>query len=354
MNGGTKTTFDKLYRADLSWIKATRLYPLNVDAIAETAFAPSILTERESRNESNSNDCVVPSEVINTNVRPQVNLRGSDTNIETDTDSRQSSPILNLQYLHKLIDAEKSLPLSPAAPDLRVFSSFSPIESSTPTLIIINNQDCVENLPGPNGLKITRRLVEYSDSIEDKQCSIASEEENMYAFIRQKRLRIYSSSDTECDVENVNPNNDTFTKADGEDDQSLAKIARNRKTDFQQFMPTPDYGVVKSRPRKKALNYNGHRVTKDLFNSDKEQNKKKSKITKKGKKATKETYEQKKKRTIKPKSTEDKEQYCLAREEERIADMRQCLEYCQWYHEDCVGLTKSDLDAFICSNCQEN
>ncbi|KAL4713560.1 hypothetical protein ACJJTC_006148 [Scirpophaga incertulas] len=148
----------------------------------------------------------------------------------------------------------------------------------------------------------------------------------MYAFIRrpirQKRLRIYSSSDTECDIENVNPNNDTFTKSDGEDDQSLAKIARNRKTDFQQFMPTPDYGVFKSRPRKKALNYNGHRVTKDLFNSDKEQNKNKSKNTKK----RKENYQ---------------------REDCRYG---QCPECCQ----DCVGLTKSDLDAFVCPNCQEN
>ncbi|KAK9872721.1 hypothetical protein WA026_019502 [Henosepilachna vigintioctopunctata] len=247
-----------------SGFKATGLYPLNVDAIPETAFAPSMLTERRI-SESNSNDCVVPSEVINTNVRSQVNSTGSDTNIETYTDSRQSSPILNL-YLHKLIDAEKSLPLSPVAPDLRIFSSFSPIECSTPTRIIINNQDCVENLSGPSGSQITRRLVEYSDNTEDEQCN------------------------TECDIENVNPNNDTFTKSDGEDtedDQPLAKIARNMKTDFQQFMPTPEYGVVKSSPRKKALNYRGQRVTKDLFNTDKEQNKKKSRNTKKERKLPK-------------------------------------------------------------------
>ncbi|KAK4882505.1 hypothetical protein RN001_005824 [Aquatica leii] len=62
--------------------------------------------------------------------------------------------------------------------------------------------------------------------------SIASKEDNMYAFINRyippKRLRIYSSSDTECDIVNVNPNNVTLPKSDGEDtedDEPLAKIA---------------------------------------------------------------------------------------------------------------------------------
>lgn len=73
------------------------------------------------------------------------------------------------------------------------------------------------------------------------------------------------------------------------------------------------------------------------------------------KKTTKETYKQKRKLSIKPKSAEDKEQwYCHACKEDRIDDMRQCVECHQWYHEDCVGLTKSDLDAFVCPNCQEN
>lgn len=98
---------------------------------------------------------------------------------------------------------------------------------------------------------------------------------------------------------------------------------------------THNYSVVNNRPRRKANN------------------------TKKGKKpikkTTKKTDKQNKKRLIKPKSTIDRERwYCLACKEERIADMRQCVECHKWYHEDCVGLTKSDLDAFVCPNFQEN
>ncbi|KAK4884075.1 hypothetical protein RN001_000346 [Aquatica leii] len=259
------------------------------------------------------------------NCRPHENLTGCDTNIETDTDSRQSSPIADIQHLQNLIDAEKVLPLFPATPDLRVFSFASPIEHSTPPRININDQNYLENLPGPSGLQINHRLVEYSDSTEDEQYSIASEEDNMYAFINRfippKRLRIYSSSDTECDIENVNPNNVTSPKSDGEDtkdDEPLAKISESKKTDFQTFMPTPDYSVVKNnRPRRKALNYKGQRVTKDLFNTDKEPKKNNSNNTKKGKKhikkTTKETHKRNKKRLIKPTSTEDRERwYCLA------------------------------------------
>lgn len=44
----------------------------------------------------------------------------------------------------------------------------------------------------------------------------------------------------------------------------LAQLSK--KSSFQKFMPTPHYGAVKNRPRKKAIHYKGQRVTKDLFN----------------------------------------------------------------------------------------
>ncbi|KAF5270792.1 hypothetical protein FQR65_LT05411 [Abscondita terminalis] len=88
----------------------------------------------------------------------------------------------------------------------------------------------------------------------------------------------------ECDIENVNPNNVTSPKSNGEDTEDgepLAKIAESKKTDFQKFMPTPDYSVVKDCPRRKALNYEGQRVSKDLFNADKEPKKNNSKSQRK-------------------------------------------------------------------------
>ena len=44
--------------------------------------------------------------------------------------------------------------------------------------------------------------------------------------------------------------------------------------------------------------------------------------------------------------------YCPICTENTISDMRKC-EICQtWFHEECVGITKSD-DGFLCPDCDQ-
>lgn len=156
----------------------------------------------------------------------------------------------------------------------------------------------------------------------------------------------------------------------------------NVKTSFHKQIPTPNYATVKSKPRRKALNYIGQKITKDLFNETK-QNKNKEKQLKennikikdktllKNKRKLKkcnnkeesrkkagndETKAKRKKCNSKPEKTSKQDfhneaWYCLACDVERIADMRQCGKCSSWYHEDCVGLTREDVELFVCPEC---
>ncbi|KAH9638774.1 hypothetical protein HF086_002014 [Spodoptera exigua] len=73
-----------------------------------------------------------------------------------------------------------------------------------------------------------------------------------------------------CPIQNETCNLD-------EDNVPLASLQQENKTQFQQFLPTPNYAKNKSsKPRKKAMNYKGQRITKDLFN-DKTETKKSNK-----------------------------------------------------------------------------
>ncbi|CAH1996069.1 unnamed protein product [Acanthoscelides obtectus] len=77
-------------------------------------------------------------------------------------------------------------------------------------------------------------------------------------------------------------------------------------------------------PRKKTMNYKAQTITKDLF----QQNPSSSRII--------------------PDRLTD--WYCQACKENRLSNMRQCMKSQIWYHEECVGLTESDL-IFECPEC---
>lgn len=109
--------------------------------------------------------------------------------------------------------------------------------------------------------QIIHRLVKYSNSIDNKQNSISSDKDNIYAFVNRiislKHLKKYSCSDAECDIENVNPNIITLLKSDGkytEDDEPLAKIAKSNKTDLKKNCLYLTTVLLKTVHVKKLLN----------------------------------------------------------------------------------------------------
>ncbi|KAJ2952374.1 hypothetical protein O0L34_g4658 [Tuta absoluta] len=243
----------------LTGFRATGLYPLNPNIIPETAFAPSLLTHRSSEpsrtNDSSPNPTIECSPPRELEFAEHAVEKSTDTLPDTDN-SGQSSPITTLRELENLISEADHLPTSPATPDLKFLRDFSSMASKTPPQVDIVDTEYDYERPGPSGLQIQKRLVDYSDSDRSSGAEIMSD------FIHRpkppNRFRIYSSTDSETDMENVEPNimsqkEIQICVSSGEDDIPLAEI--NSKTRFKTFLPTPDYGVVKTCTRKKAINY---------------------------------------------------------------------------------------------------
>ncbi|KAL4717794.1 hypothetical protein ACJJTC_000943 [Scirpophaga incertulas] len=90
---------------------------------------------------------------------------------------------------------------------------------------------------------------------------------------RAKKIRIYSST-SESDEEHMNcaiTAVKTKEVYDSEVENLLSELKQSSKTNevyltpFQELLPTPNYATIKNKPRRKALNYIGQQVTKDLF-----------------------------------------------------------------------------------------
>ncbi|CAH2100623.1 unnamed protein product [Euphydryas editha] len=170
------------------------------------------------------------------------------------------------------------------------------------------------------------------------------------------------------------PNDDTTNYLD-DDNVPLSNLRKEPgyRTEFHNFLPTPNYAITKTnRLRKKAINYKGQRITKDLFdkkgedkkkikntktksnNKSKKYNKNNTKIETKNmymeKKTIYEYNKQEKRKIINQEKDNTEEWYCYACHENIKLDMRQCGFCKKWYHEECVGLSKYDKE-FICSNC---
>ncbi|KAJ2945530.1 hypothetical protein O0L34_g347 [Tuta absoluta] len=119
-----------------------------------------------------------------------------------DTDnSGQPSPITTLRELETLISEAEHLPTSPATPDLKFLRDFSSMTNKNPAQDDIAYTEYDNERPGPSGLPIQKRLVDYSDSDRSSGAEIMSD------FIHRpkppKLFRIYSSTDSKTDMENV-------------------------------------------------------------------------------------------------------------------------------------------------------
>lgn len=121
------------------------------------------------------------------------------------------------------------------------------------------------------------------------------------------------------------------------DDEDNVPLAQVKGASFKQLLPTPAKNTEKTPTvRRKAINYRGTPVTRDLFNKKKIE-KKTSKMKKtKGAESSKENRES---------------WYCHACKQEEETAMRMCCKCSKWYHEECVGLTEEDDDDFECPDC---
>uniref|UniRef100_A0A2A4K7W9 HTH CENPB-type domain-containing protein n=2 Tax=Heliothis virescens TaxID=7102 RepID=A0A2A4K7W9_HELVI len=415
--------------------KATGLYPYNPEAIPEEAFAPSVLSEipypqnqnqpvQNAKSDANvdtdSDENQHNLDVNTSNIRdltPDEFSNDTDDNLTMMPRNEQCDNVHNFlheptpltaQNISRIVDYSSSTDVSenefenPTPHDsfrnLCVSPSIIPESLSKLLEAPANEESSTSNnidmaVPSCSGVQRPIRRTYSSDSSDiDSLMFLPSHDkvkysiENIYGFSSDEENEILSIINKEIttpkkQIFNLAQEN-IIQKANSDDDKSclsdedvpLSNL--KKKTEFEDFLPTPNYALSKiNRPRKKAINYKGQRVTKDLFDkkeedkketknaNTKENEKKKKDKTKLKNKAikTKNKFpkhvknivnEQGNKKTINEKKDDIEELwYCNACHENIKLDMRQCKFCKKWYHEECVGLTKRDKD-FICSNCE--
>lgn len=95
---------------------------------------------------------------------------------------------------------------------------------------------------------------------------------------------------------------------------------------FSELLKTPDMATAKATtPRRKALNYKGQLLKKNLFSQS----------------------------TVPAEPSKNESWFCPACKKDTKLDMRMCVLCATWYHEICVGLSDNDLEDFLCPNCSE-
>lgn len=352
--------------------KATGLFPLDPSAIPEEAYAPSILTR-------------LPSPQTDSLTQPQDNLFDTETPIFR---RRPNSPDSDVTYYEDVLEQTSpnimTIPKESSGNDIACSSTQVKIVdySSSDDMDIGEGQqihlhkclrterDFESPIPSTSGLQI-RPATPNLDSY-DPDSEILFSNFYLSQLMPAKRNNIYSST-SESDEENINPQTNaanTKQKSNSEesdDDVPLSKM-RHGKTPFHKQIPTPNFAIVKSKPKRKALNYIGQKITKDLFNTSDDKAKKSNQKQntkdelkcslqrKRRQKAVKtnnvrNVAKQKSVRKVNIKEPSEL-WYCEGCGIDKIADMRQCKDCQKWYHEECVGLTSEDIEVFICPSCE--
>lgn len=382
----TKMRFNKIFtkvwsncmtqKNIVNGFRATGLYPYDPNVIPEEAYAPSVLTQ-----------------LPNPDLQPKESLRrdiDSDTDV-TDYEENVSDVSLSILTQNEFDETPQS-PTRTAKLVNYSSSNESALEDNLPFMNVFDRRSAFSSpVPTTSG-KINIQLHTppqlHSSTPEE------SEEEPSHTILKKlqypSRLNdIYTSIYSGSDEENLNPqfqekNTDFVDTEDSDDNSPLSKIKETAenfvaKTPFHKQIPTPNFAIIKNKPRRKALNYKGQKITKDLFDINRDKTSKKRKNHKgsvvskgqlKGKRNANETKKPRKvvKSFTKKKETrsgqetdrtkkrdtnisQDEVWYCQACKMERIADMRQCKQCRIWYHEECVGLTKEDVEQFVCPDC---
>ncbi|CAG5000544.1 unnamed protein product [Parnassius apollo] len=268
----TKARFNKIFTR--VWAKcmthgniingfgATGLYPWDPSSIPEEAFAPSMLTELTAAQLSTKENSVT---VPNSPESVKLLNRTFDSDItffEEDGSTAQNSVATIKQFQNKDVNFQKLVDYSSSIESLDSDDIHVPIRYNTP-------------VPGPSGLQVQHvqrpaTLLSSPSDISDIEYNLS-----MMQNYSAKRVRIYTSSSA-SDEENNNPLQTYFTPKKNQldsfdDDMPLSELKNNKKrsdiqeSSFKEFLPTPNYAETKAKPRRKALNYVGQRITKDLF-----------------------------------------------------------------------------------------
>lgn len=124
---------------------------------------------------------------------------------------------------------------------------------------------------------------------------------------------------------------------DSEDDVPLSQLFPKKAADnsFSDVLITPQQEEKRTPKRRKVLNYKAQEVKKDLFE----------------KHSAETTTAPKKGRPEGRKKRREESWMCSVCGTDTALDMRKCESCEDWVHEECVGLTATDMEPFICPTC---
>lgn len=355
--------------------KATGLYPFDPNAIPDEAYQPSIPTNHPMQ--ENQVGELDQSQVSPTPGPSGLRAQRATRSHSSDSDETiiDGSPSLIQNY--SLPSPVSSVGVKKRLVDYTTTDSGSEeSESNTPSAAIrrpitYSSDSSVNMTFSPH-----KRQPLYS------QIYSSSEDDDIVAAARRKERTPIKPVDVSSFV-NINKRRreHSSTEDDSEDEVPLVRLKsqKSTKTEFRQLIPTPNLGIVKNTPRRKAINYKARIVTKDLFTereNRKDIQKKKVKENEQKRKEVKSKDKPSKKANSKKECTNkkgkacqtknsgaikgknkgnhaDDKWYCYACFTENFEDMRQCPTCQRWYHEECLGLTKDDVD-FDCLFCNYN
>lgn len=143
----------------------------------------------------------------------------------------------------------------------------------------------------------------------------------------------------------------TVTVTNEEDDSTANQPCHmDDKTNvsFNLLLKTPKKEKKQRALRRKALNYKGNVLSKELFTEpEKTQVTQDDQLNSQPKKKARAKVS----KIVVGETIEDSAWYCGLCETGKVVDMRSCPSCHSWFHDECIGMTRDDKDAFYCPDC---
>lgn len=280
-----------------SGFRATGIWPFNPNVIPDTAFAPSCLTQRAAE--------------ITDRILQETTVREIEANVSNngnvfeehhvDPSCSSSSDIINTKYQQFTTNQTKKMEKRKHNKIFKAKISDTDSDSSGSYMSDTNS----------------------SDDLSDK---------------------IYGSD------------GDYERKAPEKRDKGKENKTENIDISFTDtgLLTTPVL-KISTKKRRQAINAKAQEVTRDLFGEPSNSSAKYKKNQQSKSNLPKANQKQKTKgngKAVNKKCDNTKESwYCFLCTEDRVYDMRKCVLCHKYVHEDCVGLTKNDKEAFVCPHC---
>lgn len=238
-----------------------------------------------------------------------------------------------------------------------------------------DDENIIKQIPSTSGISSTTTATKENKNPIKRPRSYSDSSTSESDFSVHDHSSDDINSDDEDLIKKISLISSKTTRATGKENMAPLTPEQDPDTSFKSvgLLITPEIQISTTK-RKPALNSKAQTVTKDLFFAASEktpkgkqplkqqENAQKIKGKNKDKHENNRNQQEKQDRIInKPTQTLDKKNkkknksseswFCFICNEDRQTDMRLCLACERYVHEECVGLTEDDKDAFKCPNC---